>query len=148
MSSDRKTQVLLLAVVGILAGVLSCTPAAKTTTPAKPAADGGPQQPTAAPASLTRDGIIKTAWTEARKHGYDPENADATFDTSNVTWKNREARSLALARSVGEPNLPPMFAGREYQVVYFHKRGALSGGLLYVFIDVNTGKVLGSVVGQ
>lgn len=147
MGSSIKVRILLLVGIGVLASTLSCAPETKTS-PRKPAVGGARPQGEAKQVQLTREGIIETAWREARQRGYDPDNSDATYDSGNATWRNREARMAEVAHSVGDSAPPPMFEGHEYQVVYFRQRGATTGGLLFVFVDTNTGKVLGSLVGQ
>jgi hypothetical protein len=113
-----------------------------------PAPNNPPAQVDANLTALSREQIIEAAWSEARRNGYNHDNADATYDSGNAAWRHMEARMADFARNVGETGLPPMFEGHDYQVVYFHRRGAVAGGLLYVFIDINTGKVLGSIAGQ
>jgi hypothetical protein len=147
MGLGIKARILLLVGIGAFASTLSCAPETKTSPP-KSAAGGAQQQGEAKQVQLTREGIIETAWREARQRGYDRDNSDATYDSGNAAWRHMEARMAEVARSVGESALPPMFQGHEYQVVYFHHRDPTLGGLLYVFVDINTGKVIGSVVGQ
>lgn len=148
MGSGMKAKVLVLVGIGAFASTLSCKPPEAGTSPQKPAMGGPQQQAGAKPVQLTREGIIERAWAEARKSGLDPNNSDATYDTGNAAWRHMEARMADVASSVGAPAPPPMFGGHDYQVVYFHRRDAVTGGLLYIFIDINTGKVLGSIAGQ
>jgi hypothetical protein len=147
VSSGMKAKVLLVVGIGVLASTVSCTP--ETQAPRRRPAVGAPKQQAAAqPVQLTREGVIQIAWREARQSGYDPNNSDATYDSGNAAWMHMEARMTEVARNVGSSAPPSMFAGHDYQVVYFHHRDAVVGGLLYVFIDINTGRVLGSIAGQ
>ena len=148
MGSGIKAKALLLVGIGALANAISCTPPEARTSPQKPAMGGPQQQVDAKRVQLTREGIIETAWGEARKSGLDPNNSDATYDAGNAAWRHMEARMAEVASSVGSSAPPPMFEGHDYQVVYFHRRDAVTGGLLYIFVDINTGKVLGSLAGQ
>ena len=96
-------------------------------------------------AAQERGDILKIANREAEQLGYDLSRMSVAFDEDNSQWQEYQT---AHARATQTQEISEQLNGRVYQAVYYSPEKIQLGGDLWVFIDADTGDVIGTIQGQ
>ena len=99
----------------------------------------------AAERTWTRSEILAIADKEAQKLGYDIERMGVSLDIDNSTWRD----DLKTSEQSGAiPQIEGKLKDRHYWAVYYSPLEEQLGGDVFVFIDRDTGEILGIVRGK
>ena len=93
----------------------------------------------------TRSEILAIADKEAQEIGYDIERMGVSLDIYNSTWRDHlktSERSDAISEIEGK------LKDRHYWAVYYSPLKEQLGGDVFVFIDRDTGEILGTFQGK
>ena len=94
----------------------------------------------------TRSEILAIADKEAQTSGYDIERMGISLDIYNSTWREH-LRTSERSGAIGE--IEGKLKDRQYWAVYYSPlKERQLGGDIFVFVDRNTGEILGTLRGK
>jgi hypothetical protein len=90
---------------------------------------------------LTEKAILKIANTEAEKRGHILESDNIYYDHGNKLWKEKLGY---IGKNVpDQAERLKVLDNRKYQAVHYYPKDKMTlGGLLWIFVDKETGEVI------
>ena len=88
--------------------------------------------------TLSKEGIVKVAAAKASEEGVNLNEVSVLYDTDNVRW-DKVSRTLSTPETKRHLDV---LRRRDFQAVAFTPRRRMLGGVLWVFIDRQTGRVI------
>lgn len=95
---------------------------------------------------ITKEHAIEIADREAMRLGYDTKVMNMEIDEQNTKWSTYILSTPSALEGARE--LKDALKKRKYWAVYYGPKGLVLGGDIFIFIDRDTGEILGVLRGR